>query len=408
MLASLSDKLFMEKSPTILLLANYSLDQQYSMLQFADLLTEAIEKAGLPYVLLRPKAYLGNFGGGLPWLKKYLAYIDKYLIFPYLLRRFLRAWRREDLLVHILDHSNALYYPFCKGFSTLMSCHDLIAIKAAINPSKAHTTRFLGRLLQGRILACLKRIPTIICLSKATQKALMKVSNKAKEDLPIVYLSSHYPYRPMDRAQAEGLISSVLGPALLGAKYCLHVGNDAWYKNREGLLYIYKALKDALGAQTPRLVFVGPKLNAAEEALARKYQLEVLQFQNLKEEAINALYAAAQCLILPSLEEGLGLPILEAMAVGCPVVCTHMEPFTEIGGDVAVYIPPLEDFTSQGKEAWAKASILPILSMLQETSAEREKRRQTGFQQAAYFSKQRAVDGYLNIYEKAFAAYSSK
>ncbi len=393
----------MKRSPTILLLANYSLDQQYSMLQFAELLTEALEKAGLPYVLLRPKAYLGKFGGGLPWLNKYLAYIDKYLIFPYVLRRFLRVWPKSDLLVHILDHSNALYYPFCKGFSTVVSCHDLIAIKAAINPSKAHTTGLLGRLLQGRILACLKRIPTIICLSKATQRALIQVLGKTKDDLPIVYLSSHYPYSPIDRDQAEGLISSVLRPALLGAKYCLHVGNDAWYKNREGLLYIYKALKDALGAQAPRLLLVGPKLNAAEEALACKYQLEVLQFQNLKEELIKALYAAAQCLILPSLEEGLGLPILEAMAVGCPVVCTHMEPFTEIGGEAAVYIPPLEDFTSQGKEAWAKASTLPILSMLKETSAEREKRRQAGFQQAALFSRQSVMDGYLRVYSHALA-----
>lgn len=393
---------------TVLLLANYELDQQYSMLQFADLVAEGLGKAGVPYVRLQPKAYLGSLGKGFPKLRKYLGYVDKYLIFPYVLRRFLKAWSREGLLVHILDHSNALYYPFCKGFRTVLSCHDLIAIKAAKGLTYFHKVGFMGKILQKSIEFCLKQVTIIVCLSKATQRAVRQVLDKTKEDLPIVYLGSYYPYAPMDREQVEKQIDALWPGRCPEEKYCLHVGNDAWYKNREGLLHLYGALKRLLGPRAPILVLVGPKLSPKEVALADKYCLEVVHFQNLQEEQIQALYAAAECLILPSIEEGLGLPILEAMAVGCPVLCTQMEPFSEIAGQAAVYIPRLEDLSTAGKNAWAKESSRILKALLEAPISQKEKRRHIGFQQAAIFSRQRAMEGYLEVYERSFRLWSSK
>lgn len=397
----------------VVLIGNYPLDGQYSMLQFAHFLLAALQERGLKPILLQPKAYLGAWFKHHPKLRKYLGYIDKYLIFPVFLKAFrfapsvvLKKHKHAQLIFHILDHSNALYYPHLKDQPTLISCHDTIAIKAALGKTKAYRPGFLGQCLQRWILRNLRAIPTIVCLSEATQAAVANLLKRPKGSLPIVYLSPTYAYQAIDGALAQATLKDCL-PALNWEKpYILHVGNDAWYKNREGLLYLYRALKEAMGAQCPGLVLLGPKLNPREEALVARYQLEVqlelVHIQGLKAEAMNALYARAECLLLPSLEEGLGLPILEAMAAGCPVACTQMKPFTEIGGKAAVYIPLLKDFTGQGKEAWAKASVQPILSMLTGTSAESKKRRQAGFQQAASFSKQRAVDGYLRIYSHAF------
>ncbi len=392
----------------LVLIGNYSLDGQYSMLQFANFLLAALQTRGLKPILLQPKGYLGCFFKNCPRLRKYLGYIDKYLIFPLFLKAFIRKHKDASLLFHILDHSNALYYPYLKDWPTLVSCHDMIAVKAALGKTKAYKPGFLGQCLQRWILRHLRAIPTMVCLSKATQTVVASLLKRPKGSLPIVYLSSPYTYQPMDRSQAQLTLKECL-PSLNRKKpYLLHVGNDAWYKNRDGLLYIYKALKDALGAECPCLILVGPNLNLAEEALVARHQLEVLPFKNLRETVINALYAAAECLILPSIEEGLGLPILEAMAVGCPVVCTHMEPFTEVGGKAAMFIAELQDFSPQGKEAWAQASVDSIIALLKEPSHERQKRLQVGFQQASLFSRKRVLEGYFRIYETVLSEHSSK
>ncbi len=386
------------QSIQVVLVGNYPLDGQYSMLQFANFFLDALKERGLRPIFLQPKVYLGCCCKHFPMLRKYLAYIDKYLLFPVFLKAFLRKHKDFPLLFHILDHSNALYYPYLKGRPTLVSCHDIIAVKAALGKTKAYRPGFLGRLLQARILENLRVIPTIVCLSEATQEAVASLLERPKGSLPLVYFSPPYPYQPMGRAQAQARLKDSLPSFPWEKPYILHVGNDAWYKNREGLLYIYKTLKDSLGAECPSFILVGPKFNLVEEAFVHRHQLEIVQFQNLREELINALYAAAECLLLPSLEEGLGLPILEAMAAGCPVACTHMQPFTEVGGEAAVYIPALKDFSPQGKEAWAQASVISLISLLKEPAAKRQKRLQLGFHQASLFSKQSVVEGYLKIY----------
>lgn len=393
---------------TVVLIGNYPLDRQCSMLQFAQLLFESLKERGLRPILLQPRGYLGYGFKSCPRLRKYLGYIDKYLIFPMFLRAFVKKHKHTPLIFHILDHSNALYHPYLKGQPTLISCHDMIAIKAALGKTKAYRPGFLGRLLQNRILQSLRAIPTIVCLSEATQDAVASILKRPKGCLPIVYLSPTATYKPMEKKLAQAALQTDVLLSCLDRGYILHVGNGAWYKNREGLLYIYKALKDALGEACLALVCVGPRFHTNEQALIEQNQLEVFQVERVAKEKMNALYAAAQCLLLPSLEEGLGLPILEAMGAACLVVCTAKKPFTEIAGEAAVFIPELEDFSLQGKTAWAKASAERILELLKEPPALRQKRMASGLARAALFSKEKAIEGYLRVYASLASGCSSK
>lgn len=117
----------------------------------------------------------------------------------------------------------------------------------------------------------------------------------------------------------------------------LHVGNDNWYKNFEGVLRAFALLRNP----TALLVKVGEMRDASWD-LANQLGIgkQILHFQNQRDEDLRRFYSCADVLVFPSLHEGFGWPPLEAMACGCPVVASRAASLPEVCGDAAVYVNP--------------------------------------------------------------------
>ena len=118
-----------------------------------------------------------------------------------------------------------------------------------------------------------------------------------------------------------------------------HIGRN-WYKNRLGLLEIWE---QAFSVSSPHdLVLVGslepPLMRWLDMRPQLKSHLHVLDSPS--DELVVSFYKHAALLLYPSHAEGFGWPVLEALACGCPVVTTDLQPMTEVGGDCATYIPP--------------------------------------------------------------------
>src|SRR5437868_4930278 len=98
--------------PMVLLLGNYPLDQQQSMQRFSAMMLHGLRARGIDVELIMPRPFLGKlqFLGG--FARKWLGYIDKYILFPAELRRKVRT--PLPLIVHICDHSNAVYVQQCR------------------------------------------------------------------------------------------------------------------------------------------------------------------------------------------------------------------------------------------------------------------------------------------------------
>jgi glycosyltransferase involved in cell wall biosynthesis len=107
---------------------------------------------------------------------------------------------------------------------------------------------------------------------------------------------------------------------------------------------------------------------------------------------LDGLYRAAECLVFPSLAEGFGLPVLEAMARGTPVACSDRTALPEVAGEAALYFDPLDT------EAIARA----IEALLRDEDL-RRRLRAAGLEQARKFSWQRAAEETLASYERALA-----
>ncbi|MDD5350262.1 MAG: glycosyltransferase family 1 protein [Chthoniobacteraceae bacterium] len=386
----------MKSAPFKVFLVGNSDEFQFSMKLFPEMLLRGLRERDVPAELLRPRTVFGKLA---PWagrLGKWLFYIDKFLLFPVVLSWRLRR-EKGGFVVHICDHSNGMYVPRVACWPHLVTCHDVMPIRSALGEVPQNPTSRTGRLFQRLILAGLRKAGCIACVSHATQEHLLRVARIPPGRCRVILNGLHYPYTPMPVPEARARVARLLGGEV--PPFVLHVGGDAWYKNRGGLLAMYAALRRrarAQGAEPPRLVCAGPPLRrelipfAAEDPAM---QHDVVALQGASNEDLRALYSLAECLLFPSWDEGFGWPIVEAQACGCRVVTTGRAPMTEVGGAPAFYIDPADP----------DAAAVIVAEVLRQPRAEREARVAAGLANVSRFTFSGMMEEYLALYRKLAA-----
>lgn len=380
----------------ILLIGNYLPDQQESMLRLAGMLYQGIIEHGHSVRLLQPPVVCGRIHPSRFGFGKWLGYIDKFAIFPRHIKREL-AWAD---LVHICDHSNAMYIKYVQNIPHLVTCCDLLAIRSAYGEFPQNHVSWTGYCLQRWILNWLRHTKFSACISNATQNDLLKWTTLTKEHTQTIYLGLNYPYHPIEKKLAwEKLLCYELTPE---TPFFLHVGGTQWYKNLEGLFQIFAYLNEpnctlqqhssnsqSNGQNKPfYLIMVGkPFTKKIVDILVcdpiLRSRIKILY--SIDNDTLQALYNCANCLIFPSWIEGFGWPVLEAMACGCPVFTSNRAPMTEIGGSAAVYFDPQQPF-------YAAQLILQHQNNLNLMS-------QLGLEQAKKFSLEDMLKNYISLYQ---------
>ena len=356
------------------------------MLGYARMLKNGIEQAGEEVSELYPRPVLGRFGSSMPRIRKWFAYVDKFLIFPSALRRHLHELRPN--LVHVCDHSNSIYLPSLGYCPCLVTCHDIIAIGSALGHFTQTRIGFLGKKLQSRIFRDLKRADHVTCVSENSRQDLGKLAPCLTDRSNVVHSGFNQPMNPMKRADALKEIRA-LGMSA-NQRFVVHVGNDAWYKNRSGLLRIFSSFRKRFG-KSVKLVLVGPPLNERQWSYAKQggFAEDILVAHRADNELLQALYSLAIALIFPSLYEGFGWPPLEAQACGCPVVASPLGSLSEILEKGGVLIDP-EDH----------AEYAETINRLNEDDEFRDQEIERGFSNAGRFDANKTVAEYILTYER--------
>lgn len=320
----------------VLVVGNYG-DNQPSMRRFADLIgaIDWSEQASVRF--RRPKRVLGRLAVQGSNLEKWLGYVDRLLIFPI----WLSICSAQVDIVHVLDHSNALYVPLlARRQAWVVTCHDMLAVRAALGEVPEARPSWSGRVLQRWILRGLKRATHVVCVSTKTRDDVARLTNRDPRTLSVVPNALGYPFTRMSGEEADRRLAS-LG-ICSDDVFILHVGGNQWYKNRRGMLAIFDLVRSSRGLESMKLVMAGKPWTSEMRSFVTERRLDghVLEAVSVSNEDLCALYTRAEALVFPSLAEGFGWPILEALSCGCIVFASDRPPLTEVGGDAAYYFDP--------------------------------------------------------------------
>ena len=369
----------------VLLIGNYAPDQQQSMQRFSIMMLEGLRTARVPAQLIAPEPLFGNFRAAGAFVAKWLAYVDKFVIFPRTLKRRIA---QGVSVVHICDHSNAMYVADAKPVPTVVTCHDLLAVRGGLGEETDCPASFTGRLLQRWILRGLRSATSVVCVSRATMvdaERLLGVSD-GKPKLSVVTLGLNYPYSKLPEVDVTRRLAAI-GQLAHDRPFVLHVGSNLRRKNRDGALRMFARTKDRWNGQ---LVFAGEPMTPELHSLGAELGVadRVVELKAPESPLLEGLYNRATALLFPSRFEGFGWPIAEAQACGCPVITSDRAPMAEVAGDAGL-IHSLDD-----EEAFA-ADIVRLSD-----PAERAKWSEKSLRNAERFSTERMIAEYIAAYRR--------
>ena len=274
------------------------------------------------------------------------------------------------------------------GVPTVLTIHDLIP-QLLPEHHKPLNRWYLNWTMP---LYC-RRADHIIAVSEATRRDLLATYHLPPEKVTVIHEAASPRFRP----QTESAHERVRGMYGLPEEYLLYVGTIEPRKNLERLLAAWTPLRRS--GECPPLVIVGKRgwlsgsFYAALEASPVREDIILTGY--VLDADLPAIYSAATAFVWPSLYEGFGLPPLEAMACGTPVVCADASSMPEVVGDAALLFDPLDSDA-------VKAAMRQIAA----DGDLRDALRQRGLAQAAKFSWSHAAEETLEVYSYLLAACS--
>ncbi|MCA1593758.1 MAG: glycosyltransferase family 4 protein [Acidobacteria bacterium] len=302
--------------------------------------------------------------------------LNRFLDYP----RSLRRLRGEFDLFHVLDHSYAQLVHQLPPERTIVTCHDLDTFRCLLEPaSESRSAMF--KMMTRRVLEGFRRAARVTCDSAATRDELLSHKLFPPERLTVIPNGVHTAFSTEPDAGADREAERLLGVRDEHSIELLHVGSAIERKRIDVLLKVFAEVWEKF--PRARLVRAGGALTTAQDALARRLNLDgaIVTLPFLKTETLAAVYRRAALVLQPSEREGFGLPLVEALACGTPVVASRLPVLEEVGGTTeAVTYCPVGDTA-----AWSKA-VIRLLSERRDAPERWTRRREAGVRHASQFT----------------------
>ncbi len=294
-------------------------------------------------------------------------------------------WKYRNNKFDIIHWFQPRVYPFfwlAPAYNKIVTAHGAgdITAPSFFNFSKLvfnFTLKYFNRLLD-----------IVIADSEAARQEVITYYRVQPKKVKITYCGGGEDYTPISKELAFQKVSKKYN---IFHPYILTVGRLQPHKNIPMLIKAYNQMRTQHPERTEHLVIVGKPHYGHDEiyALAAEspYSLDIQFISYIEINDLNALYSAAEVFVFPSLNEGFGLPVLEAMASGAPVITTTVTSLPEIAGDAGILVDPHD----------ATACASHMNSILSNKSI-RETLIQKGLERAKHFTWAKTGEATKKIY----------
>ena len=300
--------------------------------------------------------------------------LNRYWDYP----RFVRELRSQFDLFHVIDHSYGQLLHELPAERTVITCHDLDTFQCLLNPQQERRS-LPFRKMMSRTLSGFRNAARVTCDSIATRDDLL-AHNLVTPDRAVVIPNGVHPsFSTAQNPEADAEAARLLGSINDDAADLLHVGSTIPRKRIDLLLRIFAAAREEVAGA--RLIRVGDGFTPDQVKLINELGIAdaILVLPRLQSEVLAAVYRRATLLLQPSEREGFGLPVVEAMACGTPVIASDLPVLREVGGEATTYC-------AVGDIHGWKAAVLRLFTERKQSAEISSERRRARIRQAAKFS----------------------
>lgn len=381
----------------IILFTHPSFLAHQSMPRFAQMIMDGMNQKGHEVIQWSPKAVFFKLAFKKPILEKWLGYIDQYLVFPIDVKLKLISSNKETLFV-FSDNALGPWVSLVNKRSHVVHCHDFLAQQSAFGLLPENKTGITGKYYQKFIQRGYRKADNFICISKKTQTDLHSLLVKKTKISRVVYNGLNQKFEPSQNNTLLRIQLSEVYNIDLSKGFVLHIGGNAFYKNKYGVLEIYDQWAESFKAEIPLILIGEPP---TEEMVVFKEKSKASKsiyfLSNIGDSQLQKFYQAASVMIFPSLYEGFGWPIVEAMASGSLVITTAEDPMKEVAGDAGFYISKKPNNLEELLK-WKIDAAAELEKVVQLTATERKNAIQKSILRSQKFSAQDFVSSIEKIY----------
>lgn len=347
-------------------LQNYSAARQFSILSYGDFIYRAALLKLPDSTEVRPRGWLSS-RASRGRKGRLILDLNKYIVAPVEMLAI-----NADIL-HISDNSNAWYSFFTRSKTVSITCHDMIAWLACKGRIEGWYPSLFARILMHANLYALKRADSIVSVSLTTKDVLIEAGVQEKK-ISLIY-NCILQNLPEFGNPAKGMIEEDIENTFI------HFGAGKFPKNTESVIEAFSILSKE-GRDDLKLILVGEEA----EVIFKKFSSpkNIYFYKSLSAGEISYLYQKSAGVLMPSRYEGFGLPVIEAQAAGCPVICTD-------GGALDEVMAPTQTKISHPADPKEMARLIKRLVV------DRDFRRDvvaSGFENASRFKREDIIDAY--------------